>query len=142
MRVPARVHWLSVAPLLEPLDLRPWLGCGIDWIVVGGETGAKDARYMEPDWARDLRDQCSDTGAALFLKQMWKRQAIPFRPVGARVSCALIGSWAATIGMLHPRRLGNSLRLRELVTTSPLPVRRRTGLQAEPRPSPVSLPVP
>ena len=77
LRVPARVHWLSVAPLLEPLDLRPWLGCGIDWIVVGGETGAKDARYMEPDWARDLRDQCSDTGAALFLKQMWKRQPIP-----------------------------------------------------------------
>jgi hypothetical protein len=30
-----------------------------------------------PDWARDLRDQCHDTGAALFLKQMWKRQAIP-----------------------------------------------------------------
>ena len=77
LRVPARVHWLSVAPLLEPLDLRPWLGRGVDWIVVGGETGAKDARYMEPDWARDLRDQCSDTGAALFLKQMWKRQPIP-----------------------------------------------------------------
>ena len=77
LRVPARVHWLSVAPLLEPLDLRPWLGRGIDWIVVGGETGAKDARYMEPDWARDLRDQCSDTGVALFLKQMWKRQPIP-----------------------------------------------------------------
>ena len=30
LRVPARVHWLSVAPLLEPLDLRPWLGRGID----------------------------------------------------------------------------------------------------------------
>ena len=74
---PTRVHWLSVAPLLEPLDLRPWLGRGIDWIVVGGETGARGARYMEPDWARDLRDQCRDTGAALFLKQMWKRQAIP-----------------------------------------------------------------
>ena len=77
LRVPARVHWLSVAPLLEPLDLRPWLGSGIDWTVVGGETGAKYARYMEPDWARDLRDQCHDRGAALFLKHMWKRQAIP-----------------------------------------------------------------
>ena len=77
LRVPARVHWLSVAPLLEPLDLRPWLGRGIDWIVVGGETGAKNARCMEPNWARDLRDQCRDTGAALFLKQMSKRQAIP-----------------------------------------------------------------
>jgi len=69
--------WLSVAPLLGPLDLRPWLGRGIDWIAVGGETGARDARYMEPDWARDLRDQCRDAGAALFMKQMWKRQPIP-----------------------------------------------------------------
>lgn len=44
---------------------------------LGQVTGiAKDARYMEPDWARDLRYQCHDTGAALFLKQMWKRQAI------------------------------------------------------------------
>jgi protein gp37 len=49
LRVPARVHWLSVAPLLEPLDLLQWLGHGVDWIVVGGETGATDARYMEPD---------------------------------------------------------------------------------------------
>ena len=67
---PPTWHWLSVAPLLAPLDLRQWLGRGIDWIVVGGETGAKDARYMEPDWARDLRDQCHDAGAALFPKQM------------------------------------------------------------------------
>jgi hypothetical protein len=73
----ARRCALSVTPLLEPLDLRPWLGRGVDWTVGGGETGARDARYMEPDWARDLRDQCRDTGAALFLKQMWKRQAIP-----------------------------------------------------------------
>jgi hypothetical protein len=32
---------------------------------------------MEPGWARDLRDQRRDEGAALFLKQMWKRKAIP-----------------------------------------------------------------
>jgi protein gp37 len=68
---------LSVAPLLEPLDLRQWLGHGIDWIVVGGETGSKDARYMEPDWARDLRDQCHNGGATFFMKQMWKRKPIP-----------------------------------------------------------------
>jgi protein gp37 len=77
LHIPAREHWLSVAPLFEHLIQRPWLGRGIDWIVVGGETGARDARYMEPNWARDLRDQCRDTGAALFLKQMWKQQAIP-----------------------------------------------------------------
>lgn len=77
LRMPARVHWLSVAPLLEPLDLRLWLGRGVDWIVVGGETGSKDARYMEPNWARDLRDQCRDESATFFMKQMWKRKPIP-----------------------------------------------------------------
>ena len=42
-----RVEWggsKQLAVPFEPLDLRPWLGRGIDWIVVGGETGAKDAR--------------------------------------------------------------------------------------------------
>jgi protein gp37 len=75
LKVSAHVHWLSVA--LEPLDLRQWLGRGVDWIVVGGETGSKDARCMEPDWARDLLDQCQDQGAAFFMKQMWKRRTIP-----------------------------------------------------------------
>ena len=69
---------MSREPLLEPFNLRSWLGLGkIEWIMVGGETGAKDARYMEPDWALDLRDQCRDAGAAFFMKQMWKRQPIP-----------------------------------------------------------------
>jgi protein gp37 len=77
LKVPARARWLSVAPLLEPLDLRQWLGRGIDWIVVGGETGSKDARYMEPDWVRDLRDQCHNGGATFFMKQMSKRKPIP-----------------------------------------------------------------
>ena len=36
--VPAAVHWLSVEPLLEQLDLRPWLA-GLDWVIVGGESG-------------------------------------------------------------------------------------------------------
>ena len=77
LRVPARVHWLSVEPLLEPLDLRPWLGCGIDWIIVGSESGTKAARQMDPDWARDLRDQCRTARAGFFFKQMTKRAPIP-----------------------------------------------------------------
>ena len=48
--------------------LRPWLGRRVDWIVVGGETGAKDARYMD----RTRRVICAISAAtalALFLKQ-------------------------------------------------------------------------
>lgn len=50
------VTWVSAEPLLEALpdlDLT-----GIDWLVVGGETGPK-ARPMDPSWARDLRDRCT-----------------------------------------------------------------------------------
>lgn len=52
---PAAVRWISAEPLLGPLpslDLT-----GIDWLVVGGESGP-GARPMHPDWARDLRDRC------------------------------------------------------------------------------------
>ena len=56
-RTPAAVRWISAEPLLGPLpslDLT-----GIDWLVVGGESGPK-ARPMHPQWVRDLRDECTD----------------------------------------------------------------------------------
>jgi len=40
----------------------------IDWIVAGGESGP-GARPMHPDWARSLRDQCVEAGAAYHFKQ-------------------------------------------------------------------------
>ena len=57
--------------ILGPFDLRPWPGSGeIDWIHRRRREGAGHTRYMEPEWARDLREQCSDTGTAVFLKHM------------------------------------------------------------------------
>ena len=41
---------------------------GIDWVIVGGESGP-GARPMKPEWAREVRDQCQDTGVAFFFKQ-------------------------------------------------------------------------
>lgn len=48
----------------------------VDWVIVGGESGG-NAREMNPDWARYLREQCRDTGAAFFMKQMTKKIEIP-----------------------------------------------------------------
>ena len=62
----ARVRFLSVEPLLEdlgPIDLR-----GIDWIIVGGESGPR-ARPMDPAWVRGLRDQSQAAGVPFFFKQ-------------------------------------------------------------------------
>ncbi len=65
-RVPARVRFLSVEPLLEdlgPLDLD-----GIQWVIVGGESGP-DARPMRPEWALSVRDHCRAAGVAFTFKQ-------------------------------------------------------------------------
>lgn len=94
LATPAAHRWLSLEPLLEPVDLDSIdphglhaLGCGdsqcehrddlptfggchgLDWVVCGGETGV-GARPMHPGWARDLRDQCAAVGVPFFLKSL------------------------------------------------------------------------
>ena len=93
--VPARVHFLSMEPLLGPVDLThievfggdaeiyPLKGTtdcvddegaptddvpALDWVIVGGESGP-GARPMHPDWARSLRDQCEAAGVPFLFKQ-------------------------------------------------------------------------
>ena len=62
----AMVKFLSLEPLLGPL---PDLSLdGIDWVIVGGESGPK-ARPMDGDWARSIRAQCFDANVAFFFKQ-------------------------------------------------------------------------
>jgi len=62
------VRFLSCEPLLGPLDLSAYLRNGIDWAIVGGESG-NGARPMDPEWARSLRDQCNEALVAFFFKQ-------------------------------------------------------------------------
>lgn len=103
LRTPAAVRGISAEPLLGPVDLGfgsplgedqdSSVGCypcgsgagrhehfisetcgrGINWVVVGGESGPK-ARPMHPDWARSLREQCEDAGVPFFFKQtgLWQ----------------------------------------------------------------------
>ncbi len=88
---PAGVRWVSVEPMLGPVDLSPWLhdghqwtcdveqgnssvcNCsyadvGLDWVVVGGESGP-NARPMHPDWVRSVKDQCITAGVPFMFKQ-------------------------------------------------------------------------
>ncbi len=62
----ARLKFLSLEPLLGPLpnlDLS-----GIDWVIVGGESGP-GARPMDPNWVTEIRDQCRSARVAFFFKQ-------------------------------------------------------------------------
>jgi protein gp37 len=65
-RTRARVKFVSIEPLLGPLrrlSLR-----GIDWVIVGGESGP-GARVLDPDWVREIRDLCVRDGVPFFFKQ-------------------------------------------------------------------------
>lgn len=93
VQVKAAVRGLSMEPLLGGIDLSPYLlpefcwhckekigneggrcFCGvgikplIHWVIVGGESGRR-ARPMNPDWVRDIRDQCVSAGVSYFFKQ-------------------------------------------------------------------------
>lgn len=49
----------------------------LDWVVCGGESGP-NARPMQPDWVRSLRDQCRGAGVPFHFKQWGCWQ--PFNP--------------------------------------------------------------
>lgn len=67
LKIPARIRFVSVEPLLESLSLKYYLD-RINWVICGAETGS-DARPMQLDWARDLRDQCRSARVPFFFKK-------------------------------------------------------------------------
>jgi len=67
--VPAVVRFLSIEPMLGPVD-RVLLN-GISWVIVGGESGPR-YRPMDVAWVRDVRDRCINGGISFFFKQWHK----------------------------------------------------------------------
>ncbi len=84
LQIPAGHRWVSIEPMLGPVDLEPYLNWerlgekfnSLNWVVLGGETGPK-ARPLHPDWVRSLRDQCRAAGVPFFFKQLSGKQLIP-----------------------------------------------------------------
>jgi protein gp37 len=93
LATPAAVRFVSIEPMLGFVDLMdiPWPsnrprfpetddlsdgrsalhmidGARLDWIICGGESGP-NARPMDPDWPRALRDQCAAAAVPFFFKQ-------------------------------------------------------------------------
>ena len=62
----ARTKFLSCEPLIGPL---PDMNLnGIDWVIVGGESGRKP-RPMKKEWVIDIKEQCQNSDVAFFFKQ-------------------------------------------------------------------------
>ena len=92
LQAPAAIRFISVEPLLGPINLERIEPKGKDafihslsgtisvpftvldkrpklnWVIVGGESGP-GARLVHPDWVRSLRDQCQVAGTKFFFKQ-------------------------------------------------------------------------
>ena len=64
--VPAAIRFLSLEPLIGPLENLALQG--IDWAIVGGESGPR-ARPMKPEWVTSILRQCRAAGVAFFFKQ-------------------------------------------------------------------------
>lgn len=69
-RIPAVVRFLSIEPLLE--DLGDLDLTGIDWVIVGGESGS-GARPFAVEWCRRIVDQCRAQDVPVFVKQPGNR---------------------------------------------------------------------
>mgnify|MGYP001304081613 CR=1 FL=1 len=64
MRIKSAIHWVSIEPMLEAIELSDWQLEELDWLVVGGESG-NGARPFDPHWIDTLLNHRS-----LFVKQM------------------------------------------------------------------------
>jgi protein gp37 len=63
---PAAIRFLSIEPLLE--DLGDFDLSGIDWAIIGGESGP-GARRLEPEWVERVQKLCKKSRTAFFFKQ-------------------------------------------------------------------------
>jgi protein gp37 len=110
---PAAIRFISVEPLLEQIDLSERLswsgstgypdyeatddGPRINWVIVGGESG-RDARPMNPDWVRAIRDECLAVEVPFFFKQWGEHLPVETYDIGGarRITYRKIGKQAAS----------------------------------------------
>lgn len=112
LSISARLRFLSIEPLLGPVNITPTIdmSCqgGLSWVIAGGESGPS-ARPMSPDWARQLRDQCAMHGIPFHFKQwgewlpmLGQAEGIAVRPGKVTTADGWVMGWG---GKKHTGRL-------------------------------------
>lgn len=66
--LPIKHKSIICEPLLEPIDLSPYLGPWVEDVVVGGESG-NEARLCDYDWVMDIRRQCIEHQVPFHFRQ-------------------------------------------------------------------------
>jgi protein gp37 len=69
LSIPAVVHFLSMEPLIGPVDASKYLLKGIEWVIVGGESG-NNARECNIKWILSTVEQCKAAKVPVFVKQL------------------------------------------------------------------------
>lgn len=89
LQIPAKVRFLSMEPLLGPVELPPqWLApaheghepFGINWVIIGGESGSH--RKFSVDACRAIMGQCRAAGVPVFVKQLGRQPFTMTEPAG------------------------------------------------------------
>lgn len=114
----AQMLFLSVEPLLGPVDLTPWID-RLDWVIVGGESGS-NARPCYVESIRSVIRQCKKAaGTACFVKQVGANPFMGVKGFGPSIRDPKGGA---------PEEWPNDLRVREfpdhLIAQLPLSARR------------------
>ncbi len=81
LQTPAAVRFVSYEPALGPIILanyKDWLRAGLDWLIVGGESGP-GARPCDVAWVRHVVRQCREAGVPCFVKQLGARPVTDHR---------------------------------------------------------------
>jgi len=67
LQIPAAKRFVSIEPILGPVDMSPYLP-SLDWVIVGGETGPH-ARPANAEWFNNLINQCKAARVPIFVKK-------------------------------------------------------------------------
>lgn len=85
--IPAKIKFISFEPLIEEINIKPEKIKGIDWVIIGGESGkvkngVPQYREAKPEWFRSLRDICKEAGALVWFKQAGTHLARKYKMSG------------------------------------------------------------
>ena len=98
-----------------PDSSHEWKWAKLDWVIVGGETGA-NARPMHPDWVRSIQKQCETEKVPFFFKQWGEYKTLPKDKniTGYRSHFWEDGSQAVQVGKKQAGHLLDGVEYREM----------------------------
>lgn len=111
--IPA-TRFLSVEPLLEPVNLRGAFGDlepRIHWVIVGGESGP-GARPCDVEWIRSVVTQCKAFGVPVFVKQLGAKPYQRCANCGKHIGAHVPGGFVDACGPAHRELVAQMMRIR------------------------------